>query len=268
MQDFTDLHFRKFNNFIYDKLGICVGEEKKQVLHTKLSRLMAKNNISSYDEYYNILSQNREKHYIIEFNEVITVNKTDFFREINHFNYIKQKIHLIFEQNPRILKNKEIRVWSSACSTGQEPYTIAMILSECLPPEIAIKILATDISKRVIEVAQMGVYNQNIINEVQPLYLQKYFKKHNDSFSVNDSIKNLITFRLFNLMCSFPFKNTFDIVFCRNVMIYFDAVVQQQVVNKFYNVMAPRGLLLIGHSESLAGKEHRFEYIQPTIYIK
>ena len=268
MDSFSDRQFQRYSKFIYDVFGIYLKEEKKQVLQNKLSKLMGRNNISSYDDFYDILVWAKDKQILLEFAQEITINKTEFFREINHFDFIKDKIAFILKSNERIIKRGEIRVWSSASSTGEESYTIAMVLKECLPQGVKIKILGTDISNRVLQAAQQGIYSANICNDVPPYYLQKYFQKVDEKFRVGDTIKELLTFRVFNLMSTFPFKNTFDIIFCRNVMIYFDLQVQQRLLDKFYRVLTPGGLLFIGHSESLTGKSHKFEYVQPTIYIK
>lgn len=268
MQHFTDLHFQKYSRLIYEKFGIDFKEEKKMVLQTRLQRLMTRHNISSYDDYFRIITQANNKDHLIEFAAEITINKTDFFREMNHFDFIKNNMEFITAKNPRIYSNGEIRVWSAACSTGQEPYTIAMVLSEILPSGIRIKILGTDISERVLIKGQQGMYPFEVRDEIPIYYLQKYFHKAEESYIIDESVKELVTFRLFNLMDPFPFKNSFDIVFCRNVMIYFDSAIQQSLLDKFYQIIVPGGLLFIGHSESLTGKVHRFQYIQPTIYMK
>lgn len=268
MRNFNDAQFCKFRSFIYEKFGIILAEEKKQVLENKIHKLMNKYNISSYDTFINLLCSEETSALFLDFVSQITINKTDFFREMSHFEFIKRNIELIFNKNSRIRKSNEIRVWSSACSSGQEPYTIAMVLKETLPPDIIIKILATDIDSRILFDAQTGVYPLSITSEVELHYLDKYFEKVNNSYMISDEIKSLVTFRLFNLMNPFPFKNTFDIIFCRNVMIYFDFAVQQKLFDKFYEVITPGGVLFIGHSESLTGKNHQFKYIEPTIYMK
>lgn len=268
LQHFTDEEFEKYRQLIYGNYGIYIGNVKKDILRTKLYKLMTRNNISSYDEYYNILITSTGKQQITEFINEITTNKTEFFRENNHFEFIKNKINFIMQKNQRILKNKEIRVWSAGCSTGEEAYTLAFILKECLPDDINVKILATDICNKVLAIAGKGLYPSRIKNEVNQYYLTKYFENTDNNFKVSDRIKNLVTVRQFNLMDTFGFKNTFDMIFCRNVMIYFDSKVQQNLLDKFYRVTASGGLLFLGHSESLINKNHRYQYIQPTIYMK
>lgn len=268
MQSFTDKEFEKYRRLIYDSFGIYLGNAKKDTLKSKLLKLMAKNGIYSYEEYYDTLTIDKDKQRITEFINEITINKTDFFRENNHFDFIRNQIDFILETNRRILKNREIRVWSAGCSTGEEAYTLAFVLKECLPEEINIKILATDICSKVLAAAGRGVYSSRIQSEVDHYYLAKYFERSGNDYRVIDEIRELVTVRQFNLMDAFAFSNTFDMIFCRNVMIYFDAIVQQKLLDKFYAVNASGGLLFLGHSESLINKRHRYQYIQPTIYMK
>jgi len=145
---------------------------------------------------------------------------------------------------------------------------LAIVLTENLPEEVNVKILATDISSRALTAASRGAYPQRIKDEVDGYYLTRYFERSDEGFKVVGPIRDMVTVRQFNLMDIFPFKNTFDMIFCRNVMIYFDLKVQQMLLDKFYNVTAPGGLLFLGHSESLINKTHRYKYIQPTIYMK
>lgn len=268
LQSFTDREFEKYRRLIYEKSGIHLSDVKKDTLKAKLHKLMARNSMYSYDEYYDTLVTDRDKQSIIEFINEITINKTDFFRENNHFDFIKYKIQWILEKNPRILRNREIRVWSAGCSTGEEAYTLAFVLKECLPEKINIKILATDICSKVLIIAGKGIYPSRIRNEIDSYYLTRYFERSENEYKVVDSIRELVTIRQFNLMDAFPFSNTFDMIFCRNVMIYFDTKTQQSLLDKFYSVTAPGGLLFLGHSESLINKRHRYQYIQPTIYSK
>jgi chemotaxis protein methyltransferase CheR len=261
----NDLQFEKFRTLIYENCGI---QPKKEMVEGKLDKLLRKNNIDSYDQYYQLLITGANKQHWEEFVDEITVHMSSFFRENNHFEFIRSQLRVIFEKNQRILKNNEIRVWSAGCSTGEEPYTLGMVLKEWLPPAMSIKILATDISNRTMAAAQSGIYPATIKKEMDPYYLMQYFNRSEEAYEIKPNIKELITFRLFNLMEPFPFQDTFDIIFCRNVMIYFNAEIQQQLVQKFYEVLTPGGLLFIGHSESLLNKQNGFHYLQPTVYLK
>lgn len=258
----------KFCTLIYDNWGISFNQNKKELLQGKLERIVRKYGLNSYEEYYQLLTTGDNQQYWREFVDEITIHKSSFFRENNHFEFIRGQLRVIFENNPRILKNNEIKVWSAGCATGEEPYTLAMVLREWLPEGIAIKILATDVSSRTLTIAQSGMYAANIKKDMDPYYLLRYFMRNGEEYEVVSGVKELITFRLFNLMEQFPLKDTFDIIFCRNVMIYFDLLTQQELIQKFYEYLIRGGLLFIGHSESLLNKEHNFEYLQPTIYLK
>jgi chemotaxis protein methyltransferase CheR len=264
MTQLNELQFEKFRALIYNNCGI---QPKKEMIEGKLDKLLRKNSLGSYDEFYQLLSSRSDAVLWSEFIDEITVHMSSFFRENNHFEFIRSQLRLIFEKNQRILKNNEIKLWSAGCSTGEEPYTLAMVLKEWLPPDMTIKILATDISKRTIASAQRGIYPTTIKKEMDPYYLMQYFNRSDENYEVKPEIKALITFRLFNLMDHFPFQDTFDIIFCRNVMIYFNAEIQQKLVQKFREVLTVGGLLLIGHSESLLNKQTGFQYLQPTVYL-
>jgi chemotaxis protein methyltransferase CheR len=268
MKRMTDIQFEKYRILIHHNFGIHFLPTKREIVATKVDKLMRKYNLSSYDEYYQLLTKGANGEYWAEFADEITVHQTNFFREKNHFEFLRTRLRFILESNPRIMETKEIRVWSAGCSTGEEPYTLAMVLKEWLPDEVKIRILATDVSGRSVATAQRGVYPGTIKKDMDPYFLMEYFIHDGEHYQVKPELKELITFRLFNLMDPFPFKNTFDIIFCRNVMIYFDAQVQQELVRKFHNFLGKGGLLFIGHSESLINKQYTFKYIQPTVYQK
>lgn len=261
-----------FCEYLYKNMGIFTEESKKNLLAQKLSKLMHDEGITNSGEYYHfVLSPaitEKQKNLQNKFLDTVTVHKTNFFREINHFEFIQRNITDIMNEIPSIKFNNEIRVWSSASSSGEEAYTLAMVLKEILPPNIRIKILATDISPDSIRKALNGVYKFGPEDNITNYYINKYFNKVDAGWSVSDEIRSLVTFRLFNLMEHFPFKNPFDIIFCRNVMIYFDRIVQEKLINNFYNAMSKKGILFIGHSESLIQIKHQFTYYEPTIYKK
>ncbi|MEJ6949844.1 CheR family methyltransferase [Natronospora cellulosivora (SeqCode)] len=266
MTDINNNQFNKFQKLIYDKYGIYLAPNKQQMIQGRLRKVMRVMGLADYNDLYNALINNDKKCWLY-FDHEVTTHKTDFFRENNHFQFIGEKSGEILAKNKRILFSREIRVWSAGCSTGEEPYTLAMVLKEHLPRDISIKILATDISSQVIAKAQTGIYLQQD-EQIASFYLKKYFRNKDKLLKINEEIKELITFRTFNLMDPFPFQNQFDIIFCRNVMIYFDYPVQVKLLKKFYNSLVPGALFFIGHSESLSQKQYKFKYIQPTIYSK
>jgi len=265
---FTDALFGRFRELIYDQLGIHFSDGKKYIVHLKIEKFLNKWRFSSYEALYAELSKNRSGAYWEELHDEITTHKTDFFREINHFNFLRQKLDWVFSMNRRIDERGELRVWSAGCSTGEEAYTLAIVLSEILPKHVSPKILGTDISKEVLRKAMKGLYPNGIRAAVEGACLFTYFDRVGECYQIKQSIRKYVTFRLFNLMDPLPLKKPFDIIFCRNVMIYFDTKTQEALLEKFYNALRVGGLLFVGHSESLSHRRHHFSYIQPTIYLK
>lgn len=261
-----------FCEHLHKNMGIFIEEGKRDILATKLSRLMTDAGISDSSEYYHfILSPpitQRQKDLQNDFIDNVTVHKTNFFRENNHFEFIKKHIDEILANSESAKTKGELRIWSSACSTGEEPYTISMLMKEILPNNIRAKILATDISPDSLRKAIVGTYVFGPEDAVPPDYANKYFISTGNQKTVVDEVKNQVTFRLFNLMEQFPFRFPFDIIFCRNVMIYFDRDVQEKLVEKFFNATSDKGFLFIGHSESLIQVKHGYTYFEPTIYRK
>ena len=261
-----------FCEYLYKNMGIYIETNKKNLLAQKLSKLMTDSGIHNSGEYYHFVVSppisEKQKELKNKFIDTVTVHKTNFFRENNHFEFLQKNIADVVEQSSAAKFTKEIRVWSSACSTGEEAYTLAMLFKEILPPGMRAKILATDISPDSIRKALNGTYKFGPEDNITNYYINKYFNKTGDTWSISDAVKNDVTFRLFNLMEPFPFKNPFDIIFCRNVMIYFDKEVQEKLVGNFHHALSNNGLLFIGHSESLIQIKHQFKYFEPTIYKK
>ncbi len=268
MAIFRNSHYTMFSDLLYNKTGIYISQSKKHLLESKLQKLIIRNQISSYDEYYKIISDNSNRNSIQEFIDNLTTNTTEFFRENAHYNYITQNIQTIMAKIPGIRTNKEIRIWCAACSAGQEPVTLAIVLSECLGNDIDIKILATEISSRMLRKAVAGFYSEKECKSIPRYYLTKFFYKADGGYCVSDEIRRKIVYRQFNLMNDYKFKNLFDIIFCRNVMIYFDSKAQKKLINRLYSNIVKGGMLFIGHSESLINIQHDLRYIGPSIYTK
>ncbi|MCL2099299.1 MAG: protein-glutamate O-methyltransferase CheR [Oscillospiraceae bacterium] len=262
--------YKKIQDFIYLKIGTDADEKKKETVTTKIIKLMHRHGMSKPQEYVNFILNATDPDDVQEFLNEITTNTTSFFRENEHFLFIKNNISEILAENPRIKRSREIRVWSAPCSSGEEPITLAIILKECLPPDIKIKILATDISEKVLKKAQRGVYSESECKGLSKQHMLSYFKKQPDGFyAVDPELKRLITYRRFNFTDDFKIiKRNFDIIFCRNVMIYMDNETQEKLVNKFYDVIVPNGLFFIGHSESLISKKHNFKQVRTAVFKK
>ena len=265
----TAAEYKKLHDYVYEKLGIEIDAKNKETITVKIVKLMNRHGIKNPDEYINYIIATSDDYVIQEFFNEITINTTEFFRESIHFDYIKKNINLIIDAIPKIKEKGEIRIWSAPCSSGEEPVTISIVMKECLPQGISAKILATDISEKVLTKATKGIYTENECRGLSRQHMLTYFKKQPDgNYRVNDDIKKCVTYRLFNLMDDFKFMKGFDMVFCRNLLMYFDADVQQNLINKFYDVIVPNGMLFIGHAENMINKKHRFKYIQTAVYKK
>ena len=191
-------------------------------------------------------------------------------RETDHFTYFANKV-LPYLQATN--KQKDLRVWSAGCSSGEEPYTLAMIMADYFGEEKKIwntQLLATDISVKVLDLAEKGAYPLEVLQELPGNWRANYFKRvHKDVYQIEDKIKKDVIFRIFNLMDEkFPFKQKFHVIFCRNVMIYFDQQTKRELITKFYDMTESGGYLFIGHSESISRDETRYQYIMPAVYRK
>ena len=265
----TAEEFQRFRTLIYDESGISLGEQKKSLLASRLSKRLRDLNLETFADYYGKVTEDPTREEFTRLLDLISTNKTDFFREPKHFDFLRDRILSELDSA------KRIRIWSSACSTGEEPYTIAMTLYEGVqnPERWDFKILASDLSTRVLAKAASGTYDEDRFRDVPPDILQRHFLRgRNDQtglYKVKPHLASAITFRRINLMDDrFPIKNPLDLIFCRNVMIYFDRPTQETLVNKFHHYLKPGGYLFIGHSESLQWVTHPFKSLVPTIYQK
>ena len=265
----TDREFRTFQNFIYKETGIFLPEGKRTLLVTRLSKRLTDLNLSGFSEYHAYLTESSDNSQeIIRMINRITTNKTDFFREDHHFMFLRTAAFPSYIESGK----KNIRIWSAGCSTGEEPYSIAMEVAHTfgMIPRVDVKILATDLDTEVLRKAESGVYNESRTKPIREEYLNEYCEPLPDgSCKIKQPIKHLITFRRFNLMTpSFPFRKDFDIIFCRNVLIYFTKEDRKNLILKLRNILRPGGYLLLGHSESLLNQDFGLTHIRSTVYQK
>lgn len=272
----SDEEFRSLANLIYQQAGIRLKDNKKQLLRSRLKNRLRELELESFDEYFRIIRQDDSGRELNVLLDAISTNVTSFYRESAHFDFMSSTvIPELLENYNSNEKHTYIHLWSAACSTGQEPYTMAINLHENIPnPQgYNIKILATDLADKVLEEAARGVYDEGDVEDVNPMVVNRHFDKFEQNgeskVRVKDHIRNLIRFGKLNLnRKEYPFTKRFDVIFCRNVMIYFDSDVMQQVVNQFEDNLKSGGYLFVGHSESLAGINHGLDYVEPTIYQK
>lgn len=270
MISITDKEFYQITSYIKTNYGINLKDEKRTLLTGRLQNVLLENGFSNFTDYYKYIHSDKTGRAVKTLVEKITTNHTFFMRETDHFEYFKD---IVLPYLSKVVRNNDLRIWSAGCSSGEEPYTLAMIIDEYFGKEKIwwdSQILATDISSKVLNKAVQGVYSNDAIDALPSLWKLNYFKKLDlEKSEINDKIKKEVIFRKFNLMeGTFPFKNKFHVIFCRNVMIYYDNQTKVELVNKFYDNMELGGYLFIGHSESLDRNETKFRYIAPAIYRK
>jgi len=269
----TEKEFRLISDLIYSKFGINLTEKKKALIRGRLHKLIRNEGYKSFEEYYNAVVNDKTGKNLLMMVDRLSTNHSFFFRESEHFDYLS---NTIFPEMARRLEREnspDLKIWSAGCAAGEEPYTLGMILLDHFDLQFFRSkpaILATDISITSLAQALEGEYPEERIKPVPDVYRLKYLEKAGPGrYRVKDTLKKLILFKRLNLMSeTFPFKGKFHLIFCRNVMIYFDNETKQRLVTKFHNYMYDNGYLFIGHSETLGRGTNLFRYIQPALYQK
>lgn len=263
----TDKQFYEIADLIGKHAGIVLSDAKKHLVYGRLVRRLRDLDLSGFDEYLEIVTDKGSEEFE-HFVNALTTNLTSFFREPKHFDYLASD--LVPELIKKNAQKKELRVWSAGCSTGEEPYSIALALMDVLPANWQLKILATDLDSQVVARAKAGVYDMERVSAVSQERLKKYFLTGRDEraglVKVKPALAEKIVFKSLNLLEPWPFKQQFDIVFCRNVVIYFDKTTQAKLFDRFANQMVPDGHLFVGHSETLYKVSDRFKLLGNTIY--
>ncbi|MCR3921142.1 MAG: protein-glutamate O-methyltransferase CheR [Firmicutes bacterium] len=267
---FTDKEFQQLTDYIRDNFGINFKKEKQALVIGRLQNVLVNCNIENFSEYLNYVISDKTGEAAVALINKITTNHTFFMREADHFFYFRD---VVLPFLSKTVTNKDMRIWCAACSTGEEAYTLAMILNDYFSRDKILwdtKVLATDISKRVLDIAKTGIYSNDRITPLPRHWKSNYFKRYDDENSIlNDKIRNDVIYRNFNLMeKTYPFRKKFNVIFCRNVMIYFDEKTKAELVSKFYNQIENGGYLFVGHSESLNRETTKFKYIMPAVYRK
>ncbi len=265
----SNKEFNKIRHMVYDLCRIDLHSGKKVLVQTRLSKRIRALGLRTFGEYLRWIENDSSGNELGIMIDYITTNLTSFFREKAHFGYLKEVLAYL---DPKSMAR--LRIWSAGCSSGEEAYSIAMILRELWSDidGMDVRILATDISSHMIGLAKQGAYTLEKLSGVPSALRLKYFRKVNtakgERYLVNPEVSRLICFRRHNLAGLWPMKGPFGVVFCRNVMIYFDREAQQHLVSRFYDILSPGGVLMVGHSEGLAGIGHSFQYVRPSVYMK
>ncbi len=270
----NDSEFNKFRKLIYEIAGISLSDRKRELVKSRLARRLRAHDLSSYADYYELLRDpQRSAGEIENFTNALTTNKTEFFREAHHFDYLRNELFPTLRQATLAGREKKLRIWCAASSTGQEPYTLAMTILDYFGPQSDwdLRLLASDIDTQVLATAMAGLYNESDMEGISNGLRTKHFLREtrgdDPTWRAKPELKQLITFRQINLNdANWPINTVFDAIFCRNVMIYFDHQTQVRLVERFAQYLVPGGLLVIGHSESLFSITDQFESIGDTIY--
>ena len=261
----TDEEFIQLRDFIYQQCGIFIAENRKYLVENRLSNRIKDLNLKSYSEYYNFLRFDAGKR--VELNklfEVVTTNETSFYRNPPQLQVFQDVVLKGLIEECRKAGKKRLRIWSAGCSTGEEPYTLAIILHEVLRQEISswdIKITANDLSEAVLASARRGVYTEYALRTTPKEIISRYFTQEEGSYKIDPKLKHIVSFGQINLSDKLQLSRVekSHIVFCRNVIIYFDDEMKRRVINAFYDNLVPNGALLIGHSESLHNISRAFK---------
>jgi chemotaxis protein methyltransferase CheR len=265
---FSDADFELYRNFIYNESGIHFTATNRSILESRLKENLREKNVATVKEFYNVITRDKEE--LKNFLDSITTNLTRFFRNQAHFDALENFVIPELKKIKQPTGNTTIKVWSAGCSTGEEPYTIAMLLSEILPPPWTFDITASDISLKCLMTGKEGFYADSRITGIPDAYLAKYFDKVEGGYKVHANLMSKIRFDYHNLKNDSG-QRGLDLVFCRNVIIYFDETAQTAVMNRFWDAMAEKSFLFIGHSESLFGMDTKFEFVKTqwaTLYRK
>lgn len=269
MLTINDNDFQRLVKFVHENYGIDLSK-KRQLITGRLSNTILSMGFNSFQDYVDHLIKNRKPEDLELMLNKLTTNYTFFMREESHFKLLSETIlpYLVETKKDRVLS-----IWSAGCASGEEPYTISMILKEFFGSKASLwdtRVLATDISQNALYAATNAVYDKDSLKELSPAWKKKYFIPVGEpgTYTVTPDIKNNVIFRTFNLMNPIKFRLKFDVIFCRNVMIYFDQATKEALVNRFFNATNPGGYLLIGHSEGLNKSTTPYKYLMPATYRK
>jgi chemotaxis protein methyltransferase CheR len=261
--DLTDAQFRHIGQLVGRIAGIQLPHGKESLVRSRIARRLRALDLDSVQKYLDFVDADATRTELAEMVDVLTTNKTSFFRENEHFRLLEREVLPALGH-----RGGPIRIWSAGCSTGEEPYTVAMIARDVLGARAdALRILATDISGHVLEKARVAEYDRERLADVPAALRDRHFEDARDGLlRVRCPTRDLVHFARLNLMAEWPMRGPFDVIFCRNVMIYFDKPTQERLVSRFADLLPDGGYLCVGHSESLSGLQHGLEYVQPATY--
>lgn len=265
----TTAQFQRIRDIVSPICGIELYPGKEELVRSRLTRRLRVLGLDTFDAYIAHIERDTSGREVAIMIDALTTNKTAFFREVPHFDFLRD--HTLPALRAR---GGAVRIWSAGCSSGEEPYSIAMLACEAYPEPArsGVRVLATDISRRMLDRARAAVYDAEAVRGVPGDLMARYVTMSGGaasrSYGVADAVRALVRIARLNLMDAWPMRGPFDVIFCRNVMIYFDRSTQQRLVQRFWSLLAPGGHLFVGHAESLTGLSHEFSYVRPAVYVK
>lgn len=266
LRPLTHTEFDKFSALAKQKFGLDLKKGKEELVAARLGKQIRQTSFRTFSEYYNHLIADTTGEALMNMINALTTNHTSFFREPAHFEFLTSVVLKEVQGKP------SFRLWSAASSSGEEPYSLLITLAEAMEPAAfeRVELLATDISTRVLKLAARGVYSAERFTDLPKGSLSRYFLRgegrSSGFYRVKPQIARKVQFKRLNLIEPLPSQAPFDVIFCRNVMIYFDRATQEDLVNRLTNCLTPAGYLFVGHAESLTGVKHPLEYVRPSIY--
>ncbi|MCC7388701.1 MAG: protein-glutamate O-methyltransferase CheR [Phycisphaerales bacterium] len=274
MQSITPKQFQLISSIAKEYWGLNLSERKMDLVCNRLAKFLTRSPYSSAEEYLDHLTQHADDEDRLVFFDILSTNVTSFFRERQHFDYLEREFYTPLARGTIALPGRRIRFWSAGCSTGCEPFSMAIHARESLPDidKWDLKILATDLSNSAVANAKTGVYPEAMVSGLDPALVEKYFKRGSGGQAgmvrVTEQIRSMVSVARLNLMDDWPMKGPFDVIFCRNVMIYFDRATREKLVNRYCALLRPGGILAIGSSETLSGIDAPARSVAPSTYVK
>lgn len=266
--------FRKISDIVYEHCGINLHDGKKELVRARVAKRLRSGNFKTFSEYIKYVLQDKTRTEFSILIDSLSTNLTGFLREPQHFGFLRSEFLPLLMERKKKKRDFKIRAWSAGCSSGEEAYSLAMTLLEAIQgtDRWDVKVLANDISTTMLETAEKGIYEKERVEPIPSLLRQKYMIQHRKGnrrvFEVSKILRDTVIFKHMNLVKDWVFSGPLDFIFCRNVMIYFDKATQARLVNRFWHLLDSGGMLFTGHSESLIGIDHNFNYIRPTMYVK
>jgi chemotaxis protein methyltransferase CheR len=270
VESLSKSQFERIASIAKERWGLSLGANKIQLVTSRVTTFLRKSTYSSVDQYLHHIEDHADQKDLLVFFDLLSTNVTSFFRDRGHYDYLERELFTAIARGNITLPGKKLRLWSAGCSTGCEPYTLAMVVSE-FTRELSgwdIQILATDLSNYAVEEARKGAYAADVIKDLPKELLARHFTKSGDLWEVKPHLRDMVRVGQLNLMEKWPMRGPFDVIFCRNVMIYFDGPTRERLVNRFASLLRPGGIFAVGSAETLAGMNVPLRSAMPSLYVK